>query len=94
MVNDSLFDPDLFHDPLDLSHVNKEDVISFYKTMMSIRLAEEKLADEIINKNINCPVHLSIGQEAIATGVSSALNLKFDKAFGNHRSHSHFLNTR
>ena len=91
MVNESLFDPDLFHDPLDLSHVKKEDVISFYKTMMSIRLAEEKLADEIINKNIKCPVHLSIGQEAIATGVSSALNLKFDKAFGNHRSHSHFL---
>ena len=67
--NESLFDPDLFHDPLDLSHVKKEDVISFYKTMMSIRLAEEKLADEIINKNIKCPVHLSIGQEAIATGV-------------------------
>ena len=91
MVNEDLFNPELFHDPIDLRNTKREDLLSFYEKMMGIRLAEEKLADEIINNNIKCPVHLSIGQESIATGISHSLDLKVDKAFGNHRSHSHFL---
>jgi pyruvate dehydrogenase E1 component alpha subunit len=39
---------------------------------------------------VRCPCHLSIGQEAVATGVASALR-STDRLFGNHRSHAHYL---
>jgi len=61
-----------------------------YQMMKLIRLCEENLIDPIINKNILCPVHLYSGEEAIATGVCSALE-KEDFIFGNHRSHGHYL---
>lgn len=37
-----------------------------------------------------CPVHLSIGQEAVAVGVSANL-LSQDKVISTHRSHAHYL---
>ena len=36
------------------------------------------------------PVHLSIGQEAIASGVMNNLN-KEDKIYSTHRCHAHYL---
>ena len=39
---------------------------------------------------MRCPVHLSIGQESVATGVCSALNKK-DKIISTHRAHAHYL---
>lgn len=57
---------------------------------MLIRLAEEKIGDAITDKKVVCPCHLSIGQEAVATGVAAGLR-KTDRVFGTHRSHSHFL---
>ena len=39
---------------------------------------------------MRCPVHLSIGQEASAVGVCSALNLT-DWVFSGHRNHAHYL---
>lgn len=41
-------------------------------------------------KEITTPCHLYIGQEAIATGVCSALK-KEDYVFSTHRSHGHFI---
>ena len=35
--------------------------------------------------NMRCPVHLSIGQEAIAVGISTLLSKK-DQVVSNHRS--------
>lgn len=58
--------------------------------MKRIRLCEESLIKPITEDRIKCPVHLYSGQEAIATGVCSALQ-KEDFLFGNHRSHGHFL---
>ncbi len=58
--------------------------------MLLIRKVEQKLALEKKNGSILGPVHLGVGQEAIAVGVSQNLK-KTDRVFGGHRSHSHLL---
>jgi acetoin:2,6-dichlorophenolindophenol oxidoreductase subunit alpha len=61
-----------------------------YRTMLRIRLAEESLVNPILKGDIRTPCHLYSGEEAIATGLCSALS-KDDYIFGNHRSHGHYL---
>ena len=67
-----------------------EGILKFYTTMLRIRLCEESLVEPILKGEIVCPVHLYSGQEAVATGLCSALE-KTDQIFGNHRSHGHYL---
>lgn len=64
--------------------------LSLYRTMLTIRLAEEKIADLVSSREIICPCHLYIGQEAIASGVCAALR-RDDWVFSTHRSHGHYL---
>jgi len=61
-----------------------------YTGMIKIRLVEEKVAELVAQKEIICPCHLYIGQEAIATGVCASLR-KEDYVFSTHRSHGHYL---
>ena len=61
-----------------------------YTTMVRIRQFEEKIVELYPEQEIRCPVHLCIGQEAIAAGVSIHLN-KEDYVFSTHRSHGHFI---
>ncbi len=63
-----------------------------YVTMVKIRVFEERVAELLIppKKELTTPCHLYIGQEAVATGVCSALR-KDDYAFSTHRSHGHFI---
>jgi pyruvate dehydrogenase E1 component alpha subunit len=63
---------------------------AMYLAMTRIRHFEERVAELLEQKEINCPTHLYIGQEAIAAGVCSALR-RDDYVFGNHRSHGHYL---
>lgn len=63
---------------------------SMYIEMLRIREAEERLADLVAAGEIRCPVHLYIGEEAVAVGVCKALQTD-DYIFGNHRSHGHYL---
>lgn len=63
---------------------------SMYRTMVRIRLFEERVADLVESKEINTPCHLYIGQEGIAAGVCAALKID-DYIFGTHRSHGHYL---
>ncbi|MCB1107762.1 MAG: thiamine pyrophosphate-dependent dehydrogenase E1 component subunit alpha [Chlamydiia bacterium] len=58
--------------------------------MLRIRLIEETIADRYSEQKMRCPTHLSIGQEAIAVGVSEALK-KEDFVMSNHRAHAHYL---
>jgi TPP-dependent pyruvate/acetoin dehydrogenase alpha subunit len=67
-----------------------ENIIELYYSMLRIRLVEEALASRYKEQEMRCPIHLSIGQEAVAVGVSSALK-KDDKVFSNHRGHAHYL---
>lgn len=64
---------------------------AMYVTMLRIRKFEEKVAELVYPlKEIICPCHLYIGQEAVATGVCSALK-KEDWVFSTHRSHGHYI---
>jgi len=58
--------------------------------MLRIRQAERCLADGRRDKLIGGPVHLGVGQEAVAVGVATQLR-KSDRVFGAHRSHSHVI---
>ena len=55
-----------------------------------IRLVEEKIIELYPTDLIQSPVHLSIGQEAVAVGVCEALS-NDDLLFPNYRGHSFFL---
>ena len=70
--------------------MKNKDILNLYYKVQLIRSMEEKIIELYKEQEIRCPVHLSIGQEAIAAGISQALNPN-DIAMSNHRSHSHYL---
>ena len=61
-----------------------------FSDTLRIRMIEERLITEYPKNEMRCPVHFSIGQEAVAVGVGHALD-KSDYAVGSHRSHAHYL---
>jgi pyruvate dehydrogenase E1 component alpha subunit len=60
------------------------------RQMMRIRMIEEEIAGRYGQEKMRCPVHLSIGQEAVAVGVSVALT-PADQIVSTHRCHAHYL---
>jgi TPP-dependent pyruvate/acetoin dehydrogenase alpha subunit len=64
--------------------------IHLLKEMLRIRLVEEALADRYSEQEMRCPMHLCIGQEAIAVGVAAAIK-NTDRVYSNHRAHGHYL---
>lgn len=60
------------------------------RTMLLLRLFEEKIVDVYAVQDMKSPVHLYIGEEAIAAGVCIHLK-KEDYLFTTHRSHGHCL---
>ena len=62
----------------------------FYRSLYRIRRVEEEIARVYPTDKIKSPVHLSIGQEAVAVGVCQALRLD-DIVFGTYRSHALYL---
>lgn len=85
-----LANPQLFQDAIPLEKENFDGALKFLSSMIKIRLVETKLAHCRRDGYIGGPVHLGVGQEAIAVGVSEHLQ-KTDRVFGAHRSHSHVL---
>src|SRR6201988_829566 len=61
-----------------------------YHLMLRIRRTEEEVAKRYSEQEMRCPVHLSIGQEAVAVGVCNALQ-KEDYIMSTHRAHAHYL---
>lgn len=61
-----------------------------YRNILRIRRTEELLAKRYTEQEMRCPMHLCIGQEAIAVGVCDAMQAG-DKVFSNHRAHGHYL---
>jgi len=70
--------------------ISNKKKIQLYKELLRIRFVEETIAEKYSEQKMRCPVHLSIGQEAIAVGVCNNLKKK-DKVFTAHRSHAHYL---
>jgi TPP-dependent pyruvate/acetoin dehydrogenase alpha subunit len=65
-------------------------LFSALKKIIEIRRTEELIAEDYKKENIKSFLHLSVGQEATATGIAMATK-KNDFFFGNHRSHGHYL---
>ena len=86
----SLFDPKQFQDPISIEGQDINILKKMLHLMILIRKTEQQLAFARKNGLIGGPVHLGVGQEAIAVGISQNLK-KTDRVFGGHRSHSHLL---
>jgi len=82
--------PDSFHFPIDINGLDKQHLLDSLRSMVLIRAVERKLAAAKREGLIGGPVHLGVGQEAIAVGISRNLRAT-DRIFGAHRSHSHLL---
>ncbi len=72
------------------AQIKNSDLIKVYSMMLKIRLFEQRIVQLYPEQEIRTPVHLSIGQEAIAAGVSHYLK-KEDCVFTNHRCHGHCI---
>jgi len=70
--------------------MDKTHHLALFRSMLRIRRIEEALGDRYAEQEMRCPMHLCIGQEAIAVGVCAALSSQ-DVVFGNHRAHGHYL---
>jgi len=67
-----------------------ETLKQLYYQMLRIRAVEEKIAELYPEQEMRCPVHLCIGQEAVAAGVCANLS-RNDYVLSTHRSHAHYL---
>ena len=68
----------------------KETLQNFYRTMVRIRLFEEKIQECFLGGELPGFVHLYIGEEAIAAGFLTELN-KDDYITSTHRGHGHCI---
>lgn len=66
------------------------DVIKLYTEMKRIRLTEERIGKKFQEQEMRTPMHLYLGQEAIAVGVCQNL-VKEDVIYSNHRGHGHYI---
>ena len=92
MKNDlkELSNPEKYHDSISINNQNTDTLKNMLRAMFLIRKTEQQLALGRKNGLIGGPVHLGVGQEAIAVGISQNLR-KTDRVFSAHRSHSHLL---
>src|SRR5436190_20673316 len=68
----------------------KLDLSLLYRKLLLIRCAEEEIARIYPSDKIKSPVHLSIGQEAVAVGVCDVLR-RDDGVSGTYRGHATYL---
>lgn len=64
--------------------------MNLLEQMLRIRTVELEIAARYPQGKMRTPVHLSVGQEAVAVGVCAALT-EDDLAVSTHRSHAHYL---
>ncbi|MFZ0890432.1 MAG: thiamine pyrophosphate-dependent dehydrogenase E1 component subunit alpha [Candidatus Binataceae bacterium] len=70
--------------------LGKDLLLQMYRTMQRIRQFEAKIRDLSIAGEVPGFVHVSIGEEASATGVCAALR-KTDRITSTHRGHGHLI---
>ncbi len=70
--------------------LTKEKFKTFYETMQTIRIFEERIVDLYARGQVPGLAHLYIGEEAVATGVCAALN-QDDYITSTHRGHGHVI---
>jgi len=70
--------------------MNQAPLLELYRVMTTIRRFETVACQLLIDGKIPSSLHASTGQEAVATGICSAL-LPSDMIVSNHRGHGHCL---
>jgi TPP-dependent pyruvate/acetoin dehydrogenase alpha subunit len=75
---------------MDASAFPKEQLLGMYRMMTKIRRFEETIRDLFFQGQIPGFVHVSIGEEAVPTGVCAALS-PADYITTTHRGHGHML---
>ena len=75
---------------MNIVDIPAEDLYSLLRDMVLIRRFEEKIIEVYGQQDMKSPVHLYLGQEAIAAAVCFHLT-KEDYLFTTHRSHGHCL---
>ena len=80
---------DTSQDSIFLTYADNK-IISIFKSILRIRMVEERFSDVYKEQEIRCPMHLSIGQEAVSVGISMFLT-KEDHVYSGHRAHAHYL---
>ena len=73
-----------------MTQISAELAQRLYRSLYRIRRVEEEVARIYPSDKIKSPCHLSIGQEAVSTGVCEALGAD-DVVFGTYRSHASYL---
>jgi pyruvate dehydrogenase E1 component alpha subunit len=64
--------------------------LKLYRNMYRIRAVEEEIARRYPEGKMRCPVHLSIGQEAVPAAFAESVRAT-DFAVSTHRGHAHYL---
>jgi len=72
------------------SGIPKEVLRELYRMMLKIQKVELKIDELYHEDEMKTPVHLCLGQEAVAAGVCIHLNTD-DYVFSNHRGHGHYI---
>ena len=63
---------------------------NLHKSLKLIRAVELEISSKYQEYEMRCPVHLSVGQEAVSVGVCANLSAH-DKVISGHRSHAVYL---
>ena len=75
---------------MDRTDIPVDVLLELHTTISRIRRVELKIEGLYHEDEMKTPVHLCLGQEAIAAGVCANLE-KDDYVFSNHRSHGHYI---
>jgi len=75
---------------LDFGDIPAEVLMELYNIMLEIRRTELKIAELYHEDEMKTPIHLCIGQEAVAAGICANLTAE-DYVFSNHRGHGHYI---
>ncbi|HVE12611.1 MAG TPA: thiamine pyrophosphate-dependent enzyme [Elusimicrobiota bacterium] len=70
--------------------VDKAVLADLHRSILRIRLAEQRIVEIYPTDKIQSPIHLSIGQEAVCAGVCRALQPQ-DHLYGTYRGHGIYL---
>jgi len=73
-----------------INDISNEVLRELYRMMLKIRKVELKINELYHEDEMRTPVHLCLGQEAVAAGVCAHLNAD-DYVFSNHRGHGHYI---
>lgn len=70
--------------------ITKETLVNLYETMSTIRVFETRAFNEMLQRRIAGAIHLSVGQEAVPTGICAHLTNR-DYLASTHRGHHHCI---